>query len=176
MTFTAVVTAHAHDPSKILGNLIYQTRKPDEILCIYSDVSDIPRLVRDFGHVVEFIDDQNMNDWGHQKRALGLELALFDAVGFFNADDSYDSRYVELMMARLEDGADVAYCAWGIRDCTFAGCSSTSGNFVVRTDLARFAGWTDRDYSADAHFINRVAQIAHRVDRVDEVLYFHNVQ
>lgn len=176
MTFTAVVTAHAQDPSKILGNLLYQTRKPDEIIVLWSDLDpvDVELLERDFPYVW-FGESVNQNDWGHSKREMGLILARAEVVGFFNADDSYDLTYVEKMMAEIEAGADVAYCSWNtIPHCDFAPGSSTSGNFIVRTDIARRAEYRDRHYEADGTFIERVREIA-RVARVDDLLYFHNV-
>ena len=176
MTFTAVVTAHAQSPTKILGNLMYQTRKPDEILCFVSDVGGIRKLREHFPGVV-FIECENRNDWGHDKRAAGVLAASKDALGFFNADDSYAMTYVEQMMAALESGAEAAYCAWNtIPGCGFHLGSSTSGNFVVRTDLARRAGYRDRHYEADGTFIEALRSHASSVARVDDLLYFHNVQ
>lgn len=177
MTFTAVVTAHDMNPRFILGNLRYQTLPPDEIILLFSgDCGDMVRLREDFPGVV-IVPTENYGDWGHAKRALGLSLAQGDVVGFFNADDSYDRRYVEMMMARIEDGADAVYCEWsGVRGCIFALGSSTSGNYVVRTEVGRAAGYHDRHYEADGTFINRINAIAQRVDRVDDLLYFHNIQ
>lgn len=177
MTFTAIVTAHAQDPSKILGNLLYQTRKPDEIIVVMSgDCGDRMRLEEQFPWV-SFWSAEDKQDWGHDKRAWGLSIASEDVIGFFNADDSYDRRYIELLMDAIEDGADVAYCSWNtIPRCSFASGSSTSGNFIVRTELARRAGYRDRHYEADGTFIEALRGLASRVDRVDDLLYFHNVQ
>lgn len=181
MTFTAIVTAHNQDPRKILGNLRYQTRKPDHTALLYSgDCGDMWRLIEDFPEVTTFrVEDRQ--DWGHEKRAQGLEWAAdfieSDVVGFFNADDSYSMEYVEKMMAAIEAGADVAYCSWNtIPRCSFAAGSSTSGNFVVRTGLARAVGYTDRHYEADGAFIERLRENAVIVTRVDDLLYHHNVQ
>lgn len=177
MTFTAVVTAHDHDPRKILGNLRYQTRKPDEVLLLCSgDCGDMARLREDFPEV-EVWQTENFNDWGHAKRSWGVKFARGEALGFFNADDSYDVTYVELMMAAIEGGADVAYCSWNtIPRCEFRAGSSTSGNFVVRTGLARSVGYADRHYEADGAFIEKVREHSVHVVRVDDILYFHNHQ
>lgn len=173
MTFTAIVTAHAQDPSRIMGNLLYQTRKPDEILVLGSDVEGWEKLERDFPHA-RFVRCENRNDWGHDKRDRGIELAAGDYLGFFNADDRYDERYLEKLLAVAED-ADAVFCDWsGVADCSFGLCSSTSGNFIVRTAVARKAGYGDRFYEADGTFINRVAALANRVVKVPELLYFHN--
>ena len=178
MTFTAIVTAHAQDPSKILGNLMYQTRKPDETILLYSNITrtEMLRIARDFPHVL-IVEQQNENDWGHAKRAQGVDLARCDALGFFNADDSYELTYIEKMMAEIEDGADAVYCSWNtIPNCIFALGSSTSGNFVVRTGLARAVGYPDRHYEADGTFINAIGAHATHIARVDDLLYHHNVQ
>lgn len=176
MTFTAVVTAHRQDPSRILGNLLYQTRKPDQIIVFCSEVDGLPRLRELFPDAV-FVEVEDRNDWGHEKRAMGLALAGSDAIGFFNADDTYKLGYVEKMMAELEAGADVAYCSWNtIPRCSFAPGSSTSGNFIVRTDVARDAGYPDRHYEADGTFIDRIRGVTSLISRVDDLLYHHNVQ
>jgi hypothetical protein len=174
LTFTAIVTAHAQDPSRILGNLLYQTRKADEIIVFHSDLEGVAKLKELFPTVL-WAECSNMDDWGHDKRSAGLWTADSDVIGFFNADDSYSLDYIERMMAGIEDGADVVYCAWNrIPRCGFHTGSSTSGNFVVRTDLAREAGYRDRHYEADGTFIEALRGLADRVEKVDEVLYWHN--
>jgi hypothetical protein len=178
MTFTAIVTAHDMDPSRILGNVMYQTRKADEILCLASDITpiDFKLLQFDFPGVT-FVLTENREDWGHEKRAIGVDLAKSDSLGFFNADDSYDIHYIERMMAELEAGADAAYCGWNkIPYCAFALGSSTSGNFIVKTHLARRVGYTDRHYEADGTFIEKLRENANVVAYVDDLLYFHNFQ
>lgn len=176
MTFTAVVTAHEVPPFRILGNLIYQTRKPDEIIVFGSDIDPADREALEEGFpYVAFHWVENRNDWGHEKRSQGLDLATGEWIGWFNHDDDYDSTYVEKLLD-LADEHDVVYCAWNrIPDCVFGGCSSTSGNFIVRVDKAReVGGWQWRDYAADAWFINALVDGGARVARVDETLYFWN--
>lgn len=175
MTFSAIVCCHAQDPASILGNLIYQTRPPDEIVVMHSDTEDIPRL-KELFPTVKFVLQENKNDWGHDKRAKGIEAAACEYLGFFNADDSYAGDYLEKMLgAASEHGADVVYCDWsGIADCAFQTCSSTAGNFIVRTSLARKVGYRDREYVADGTFINDIAKETDAIVKVREVLYFHN--
>ena len=176
MTLTAIVTAHGESPHRILGQLLYQTRRPDEILVFCSDVPDLAGLREDFTMVDAILERPNLMDWGHEKRAEGVLLADSDYIGFFNHDDTYASTYVEEMMARAEAGADVVYCAWNrIPGCGFQTCSSTSGNFIVRTALARAAGYRSRAYEADGHFIEAINALDPKIARVDDILYFHNV-
>lgn len=116
-----------------------------------------------------------MNDYGHDKRAKGVAEAKGDYLGFFNQDDFYELTYIEEMMATAErHDADAVYCDWnGVRDCSFCLGSSTSGNFIVRTSLAREVGYTERRYEADGIFIDGIAARG-RVVKVPELLYYHN--
>lgn len=158
----------------MLGNLMYQTRPPDEIIVLVSDPGDLEELKEDFP-LVTFHLEENRNDWGHEKRAKGLELANGEWVGFFNDDDSYSEQYLEKM---LEDpDADVVYCSWNtIPSCDFRLGSSTSGNYIVRTELARRVGYSDRHYEADGTFINALRSTARKIVRVSDLLYHHNFQ
>ena len=113
MKFTAVVTAHDDSPGPIVRNLLDQTRPPDEILLLISAHKHALRLTGFDGPVQVFLV-ANKNDWGHQKRALGLDLASGDFIGWFNHDDSYEPNYIEEMLDAIERGedADVAFCNW----------------------------------------------------------------
>lgn len=175
-TFTAVVTAHKESPHRILGNLLYQTRKPDEILCFLSDVpAPVVAEAREHFPAVQFVCTPNRNDWGHEKRALGVARATGDYVGFFNHDDSYDLQYIEKMMEAAEAGAEIVYCEWDVGHVVgFRSGSSTSGNFIVYTKLAQTAGYTKRDYPADGHFIRALSDMKPRIVKVEKELYFHN--
>ena len=181
MTFTAVVTVHDADFRPILNSLLLQSRKPDEVLVFVSADKQAIEL-RSADPTVRFFVVANKNDWGHEKRALGLRLASCDAIGWFNHDDEYDPTYIERMMAALEDGADVAYCNWSHDGkgqnvntaCEFRGGNSTSGNWIGRTGLIRSVGYQHRDYSADAHLINAVAETKPLITKIDTPLYDHN--
>lgn len=177
-TFTAVVTSHANEKGLrfVLGQLKYQTRPPDETIVFYSDTPGAARLREHFPEA-EFLERPNRDDWGHDKRAEGLLRAASDWVGWFNDDDTYDRTYLEKMLAAGELG-DVVYCGWNTKpDCRFVLGSSTSGNFIVKTATARYAGYPeDRVYETDGLFINRIAAVAPTVVRVSDVLYWHNQQ
>jgi hypothetical protein len=178
-TFTAVVCCHDESRERaerglygILGNLRYQTRPPDETLVYLSGVTpDLARVGESFPEVrLQVVEDRQ--DWGHHKRATGLAEAAGEYVGFFNHDDSYASGYIEKMLA--ETPADAVFCNWsGGESCSFVLGSSTSGNFIVRTDFGRACGYPfDAGYCADGEFINRLA--VGNVKKVHEILYFHN--
>jgi hypothetical protein len=179
-TFAAIVTSHANEPGlrNMLGQLRYQTRPPDETLVLFSGGPyDVIRLLKDFPDA-GLGERPDRSDWGHEKRAEGLELASSEWVGFFNDDDSYDASYLEKLMRHANDAIDVVYCAWNGRttNCRFALGQSTSGNYIVRTAVGREAGYTDRVYEADGTFIERVAKLARNIVYVPDVLYRHNEQ
>lgn len=161
----------------MLGNLMYQTRPPEETIVFASGLEPaaVLRLREDFPHASVHARE-NRNDWGHEKRAEGVESATKGWLGFFNDDDWYDSTYVEKMMSAGEL-AEAVYCGWNrIRKPSFQLGSSTSGNFIVRTDLAQRLGYTSRRYEADGDFIDAIHNSGARVVFVDELLYAHNHQ
>ena len=179
-TFTAVATVHENNDGwqYMLLNLEEQTRRPDELIVLYSGVDPIHIWGSMKFNRGLWSPQPNKNDWGHDKRAKGLMRAKGDYVGFFNDDDSYDLRYIEKMMIAAEmSGADAVYCDWsGIPSCDFCLGSSTSGNYIVRTELGRQVGYTDRHYEADGTFIDKIREAADRVVKVPELLYWHNQQ
>jgi hypothetical protein len=163
---------------KILGNLRYQTRSCDEVRVYLSDTPHavVLDLREDFPEY-HFSPQPNRNDWGHEKRSIGVAEAQSDYLGFFNDDDSYAMDYVERMMGEAEAGAGVVYCSWNeIAECGFHLGSSTAGNFIVASGLAREVGYNSRAYVADGEFINALHHATDSIARIDEILYFHNVQ
>lgn len=126
---------------------------------------------------VTFHVREDRQDWGHAKRAEGIEIATGDYLAFFNDDDSYELDFIETMLEAV-DGYDVAYCAWNrIPKCEFRTCSSTSGNYIVRTGLARQVGYTGRDYSADGTFIEDLKRAGAAIaPKVERILYRWNEQ
>lgn len=92
-----------------------------------------------------------------------------------NTDDEYDSTFIEKLSSRK---ADLMYCNF---DSHLAGhCKSelqigkiTSGNFMVRTGIAKIVGWKHRNYQADWYFIRDL--LTHDITsiHIDEFLYTH---
>lgn len=175
-TFTAIVTAHESESGlrrAISDLLTWQVRKPDEIIVLASDI-DLTALRKEFPSVT-FHEEPNKNDWGHDKRAKGLDLASGDYIGWFNHDDSCHPDYVQEMMELAESGNDVVYCGWS-KDPrpSYRSASSTSGNYIVSTATAREAKYTDRHYEADGTFIDRISKLTQKIAFCNRVLYFHN--
>ena len=156
---------------RTVAALLSQTRPPDEIIVLASDTPC--EIARKMYTGATFYAEPNLNDWGHDKRAKGLDLATSDYTGWFNHDDSYDKTYIEKMMAN--EGNDVVFCGWSKSSApNFNAGGSTSGNYIVKTSYARTVGYKDRHYEADGTFINGLAGQGGKITRVDEVLYFHN--
>ncbi len=85
------------------------------------------------------------------------------------------SKKYQVMMSEAEDGHDAVYCGWSKASTpNFRSGSSTSGNYIVSTTLAREAGYTDRHYEADGTFIEKIASRSKSLKFVPKVLYFHN--
>ncbi len=103
---------------RTLTALFAQSRKPDEVIVLASDI-DLEE-VRKKHTGVTFYAEPNLNDWGHAKRAKGLDLATKDYIGWFNHDDSYDPHYIAEMMWLAELGSDVVYCGWSKNQLAFA--------------------------------------------------------
>lgn len=174
-SITVVVTAHADLANfvRTLDSLGKQTQKPDEIIALCSEI-DLEGIWQQFPWV-RFYEEPNLNDWGHDKRAKGLDLATSEYTTWFNHDDSYDPNFIQEMMEYASDDADVVYCGWsGNPKPSFSHRSSTSGNYIAKTSYARTAGYTDRHYEADGTFINRLAALSGKIKFLSKVLYFHN--
>jgi len=174
-SITVVVTAHAdlENLVRILGALREQTHKPDEIIALCSEIN-LEGIWQQFPWV-RFYEEPNLNDWGHDKRAKGLDLATSEYAAWLNHDDSYDQTFIQEMMESASGTADVIYCGWSKNHTpSFALGQSTSGNYIVKTSYARKAGYTDRHYEADGTFINRLAELGGKIEFLPKVLYFHN--
>lgn len=182
--FSAVVTAHKQSPHEILGDLLFQTRPPDEILVFYSSLEpDVVRgLKRDFPNI-RWFEEPDLDDWGHAKREKGLEYATGDWIGWFNHDDRYSLKYLRKMLNAARGDVKAVYCDWDrIRGCRFGAGSSTSGNFIVDRLFALEVGYPERTgekhrYETDGNFINSLAAAADgKVVKVNELLYWHNAR
>ena len=184
-SFTAVVVSHENETGlrKMLGNLMYQTRKPDEVYVLVSGLTPaaVAELREDHPHTT-FLVREDRQDAGHEKRAEGLRLASGDWIGWFNDDDWYDDHFIEKMM-KAARGSDGAWCAWSANpNPAFKLGSSTSGNFIVRTKLAQEVGYPEQRtkdgrlvYETDGIFIDALNK-AGTFTFVPEVLYSHNWQ
>lgn len=180
--FTAIVTAHKQE--KELRNMMIQLKSQQfegmEVLVYYSDmeIKGIPT----YDMNVSFIKCPNKNDWGHEKRAMGLKKASGEFLCFFNADDEYLPQFVNTMLANaIHQQKQFVYCDFRSRH--FGGniCKAalqcgriTSGCYIVETELAQKAGYNSRRYEADWDFIEGVLKENPETLHVPMVLYQHN--
>lgn len=170
---TAVITAHRaeRELSAMMDWFIVQPFQDVEKIVLVSDMA-----VRDYPN---FYRCPNRDDWGHEKRSLGLFLAKGDYVAFFNTDDEYEDTYLTEMVAATEDGTDLVYCDFyshlfgGIRKSEPRMQAITSGNFLVKRELAQRVGYNHRVYEADGLFIEDIMKAGATHKRVPEVLYTH---
>lgn len=172
--FSAIVTAHNADDS-ILDQLFAQTQAPDEILFIYSDMKPKKR------QGVTYIEDTNRNDWGHNKRKIGVQRAESLFLGFFNSDDKYDPDYIKTLLSTLKTAQDAnfVYCNFTSHlfgnntvDSSIEHGKITSGNFIVDSSIAKETGYNHNVYHADWLFISDMLPKLKPV-KADKTLYNH---
>lgn len=175
---TAIVTSHANPlgTANIIEMLQGQTRVVDEIIVLASgeDIEDLP-----MPPVVWARQEPDREDWGHEKRAAGVDMATGDLLGFFNSDDWYEPTYIEEMVDAIGEH-DIVFCDF--KSHLFGGNvvqtsakhgKCTSGNFLVRTDLAQAVGYNHREYNADWKFIEDLLKEGATWTRLEKVLYKH---
>lgn len=184
MRTSAIITSHDNYEGLIhmLGQLERQTLPPWEIIAIASDLKVNEQQADDLVDRCDLIVQPNRNDWGHEKRAMGVELALGDYLAFFNDDDEYSPAYLEKLAQEAEaTGADIVACRWvshlGAPDLAYLPepriGGITSGNFIVRTDIAKKAGYNGRQYEADGQFIEDCMKAGATFSAIEELLYEH---
>lgn len=154
-TVTVVVTAHEDvaQMADALRCVALQTWPEREVILL---ACCIPQLKEWWG-----VDPEPcMEDYGHAKRAKGLQLARGDWVLFWNADDHYHPDALRLLvLGARESGADIVACDWvpkfapRVRVPSPRVGSITSGNFIARRELAQRVGYNHRHYEADGRFI-----------------------
>lgn len=173
MRFGAIVVAHANPEGlrHMLGNLIYQSRPPDDIVVLASGLTtnDYSEIRIDFNDRARMLMRPDPGDKGHAKRIEGIRLTDADAIGFFNDDDSYDIVYVDRMMWEIEHGADIVFCEfttiWSNESNSFE-----AGYFVVRRKLALRAGYDKAMILRKRDEHGELPVVA----KVPDVLYHHN--
>jgi|ERR1051325_809646 hypothetical protein len=180
-TLTAIVTAHDESPTSILCNLGQQTVVPDQVLVGMSKPPaswQMPPLP----FPVTLVTSPDEKDFGYRKRNRLITAATSHFVGFFCHDDSYSPEYIQTMIETAEAyGADVVFCPWNdIPNCKFAGCSSTLGNFIVRTQLLKEQGGFPAPHDGnegmrDAALIEMLKYTGAKIVSAGALMYYHNI-
>jgi len=133
------------------------------------------------------------NDYGHTLRDLGLQSAQGDYVLLTNDDNYYVPRCVEyLNEALMATGADVglfdmihshdrpggrpqpAYCLF---ETQYSRLNIDIGAAVIKSGLARAAGFRDRSHDGDASYFEDVARAKGAplsICKIPRVLFVHN--
>ena len=183
MRISVIITSH--DSYDGLLNALEQVEKqtlaPYEVIAICSDLTVSEQQADDLMDRCDLIIQPNRNDWGHEKRAMGLELALGDYIAFFNDDDFYSSKYLATLADYAERrNADIVACDFvshlapdGPNLTMPAVGHVTSGNFIVRREIAQSVGYSHRHYQADGQFIEDLIGKGAKFIRVPRVLYVH---
>lgn len=169
-TITVAVTVHGEwRPTEPFASAL---RSSDQIIIL---MSGWETPVERISYNTSVLRRKNYDDWGHQKRADAIAICETDYITFWNCDDEYSEDFLDKMLAQ---DADVVHCKYKhktgkILGTTFKANNSTSGNFIIRTELAKKAGWNSREYCADGIFISDVNKFNPSVAFVDEILYTH---
>ncbi|SPE20564.1 hypothetical protein SBBP1_1150006 [Burkholderiales bacterium] len=137
--------------------------------------------------------DTRYNDYGHTLRDLGLQSAHGDYVLLTNGDNYYVPKCVEyLTEAAQQSGADVLLFdmihshdrpggrpmpAYSYFQTQFSRLNIDIGAALVRTAIARAAGFRDRTHDGDASYFEDVARVNNgsvSVCKIPRVLLVHN--
>src|SRR5258708_36935556 len=176
-TVTCVITSHK-DPARMIQNMMKQDYSAKQLVVVGSNLDK--ELKREFP-LCNFMDVPNRKDWGYTKRGIGLALGEGEYVCFCNEDDIYNQLFLtKLVGAIKKEKVDMAYCVWRDRDIGLKAARAvlqksgmTSGNFVVKTELAQSVGWRGREYAADWDFIKSLLDKGIKTTYIAEALLVH---
>jgi len=179
-TITAVITAHGSwtEVQKAVIGMIQQTRKPNKIIVYFSGIAED---IEGEHKGIQYVRCEDKKDWGHDKRAQGLEECDTDYLVFVNADDDYDQQFIQEFMDCAEE-TDGDFIYGNFRSHLFKGseinaglaCGRiTSGCYIVKTSKAKEAGYNSRRYEADWDFIKGVIDISESVFKIEGCYYTH---
>ncbi len=137
--------------------------------------------------------DRRFNDYGHSLRHRGLQDAEGDYVLLTNADNYYVPRCVEYLTDAARDSAadvllfDMIHShdrpggrpvpAYSYFPTQYSRLNIDIGAALVRSDLARAAGFQDRTHDGDASYFEGVARAkggAISICKISRVLLVHN--
>jgi hypothetical protein len=159
---------------------------------------EFDRIMREFASAVpgrvSFENTQaRINDYGHSLRALGLTHATGDYVLLTNGDNYYVPRCLEyLTEAMRETRADVILYdmvhshntpggrplpSYAYFQTDYSRYNIDMGAAIVRSELARAAGFRDLTHDGDQTYFEDVARVAgehFRTHKIERVLFVHN--
>lgn len=186
-TITAIITLHEKEEhcNNVITYINNQLRKPDNIIILYSNIDNtiINNLscTLDIDILPHIMAVPDKKDWGHEKRAIGLALCETDYLVFMNGDDMYEPTFIQKMMEKAEetnatliygDFTSHVYSNQVVKSVP-ASAKITSGSYIVKTEVAKKAGYTNRDYPADWAFIRDVLAVDNHTEKIQGVYYHH---
>ena len=145
------------------------------------------------GKITGTTSDRRINDYGHSLRDMGLKAAQSDYVLLTNDDNYYVPKFVEILSAaivatrpdcvhfdmihsheRPGNRPQPSYCLFQTHYCRR---SIDIGAAVVKTELAKAAGFRDKTHDGDATYFEDVAKLkggTFKLLKVPRVLFVHN--
>lgn len=136
---------------------------------------------------------ERSNDWGHSLRDEGLRSSTGDYILITNGDNYYVPKFLEFIMIEVSNsnpdvviydmihshdrpgGRDLP--AYSFFETEFSRCNIDMGAAVVKGELARLAGFSDRTHDADATYFEAILAVTQKVlkvAKIHRVLFIHN--
>jgi glycosyltransferase involved in cell wall biosynthesis len=182
----------------LLLSLCCQTLQNFEVLVIHDGPDpETRRVVERFAERsprYRFMESPTRyNDYGHSLRAMGIQAADREYLLITNGDNYYSPRFTEFVFEAIERHAlDVTL--WNLvhshdrpGGLNLRSCSPFEvypvrlmcdiGSIIVRTELAKKAGFVDRSHDADATYLEDVLALPVRplrVGKIEKTLMVHN--
>jgi len=194
------VAYRRYGPLKVLVQSWLNQTAPNWRLKVYHDGPDaeFDRIMGEFAReagprVSYFHSEQRFNDYGHSLRQLALQDAGGDYVLLTNDDNYYVPRFLEFLTGAIASTqADVVMfdmvhshdrpgCrplpAYSYFQTQYSRGNIDMGAAVVKTELARAAGFRDKSHDGDATYFEDVARArggALSVCKISRTLFVHN--
>lgn len=137
--------------------------------------------------------EQRYNDYGHSLRELGIAAASGDYLVLTNDDNYYVPKFIEIVTEQIQrSDPDVVYfdmihshnkpggrqqAPYCLFKTEYKRQNIDMGAAVVRTELARIAGFRDKSHDGDATYFEDVEKAKSgklKLAKIDRVLLVHN--
>lgn len=124
---------------------------------------------------------KRVGDWGQTAKERAAMAATADAFMFPNDDAYYVPTALEEMAKRLEAGCDIAICGWLYDFMGYIPMMPSTrkgridvGGFMVRSNLFKKVGWSDKSHVGDAKLIAALIDAGGVVGTCAGTLYVKN--
>jgi hypothetical protein len=124
--------------------------------------------------------ESRFDDWGHSPREIGLEMIKSDSYYTLltNCDNYYVPAFIDEMCMYSED---LVYCDMAHSHYRYLARPSALkrgeidlGAMVVRTDMAKRAGFKSKTYIADWDYTENILRLNPTTRKVAKILFIHN--